>query len=262
MPKCVDHAKPGAATIKECFGEEVVELTPLGALEARVFELERIVKGNDRASAERTGIVAAMEQADEIQRAHLKQHANWVAQRARAEAFEEIADMLDNHKQHDMASTVRAVLSLKSQPAAQENDTMQWKPDPTFRGVPILPHQQREEIIKPAAQASAENAEHWRSDYQHTIANMTHDIASLRKERDELRAKLAKFQAMIQYPNGWQGIIDDNATLRAKLAEAEKALDDILHYWKQGEDHDGWCCIKGVLQSTGRLTPRKQEEGK
>lgn len=130
---------------------------------------------------------------------------DFVADRARDEALEEAAALpwCDVVERKSISSTLHM---MKSQPV-------------TFHGIEIPPHPQREEIIKPAAQASADGPVplvEWQK--------MEQEIATLRKERD---------------------------TLRAKLAAAEKALDEI-------QRSGPWNPAFGVgaaLQRTGRLQP-------
>jgi len=181
-----------------------------------------------------------------------------ICARSRDAALEEAARVCDGKDNYvylpeywnamkDMALEIR---SLKSQPAPAQPDPYYRYRDPItgaltdMRPQPAQPS--AEKALCSYEDASVEEklrrqislAEHWRSEVQ-----AFHDEnATLTKERDDLRAKIAKSESALEFVN------------RARLS-AEKALDEIAEHWTKDKfpfvEPAPW--IASILQRTGRL---------
>ena len=222
--------------------------------------IERVIE--ERSA--RTGIVGAMEQADEMQRAYNKD----ALRRARDEALEEAAAAAGEAngaacriralksqpatapvvgtcatcgvlrvkgEQHECKSAAREFLGIKLVPdSAQENDTMQWKQPAPAQPCISYKHPWGCEHSQPSAEkppvpgdGRVMSMSGWAYD------KMEAEIAALRRGRDDMDA--------------------ERRELMGKLAAAEKALDEIAtHVTHRGIAGFG---IGDILKRTGRLQP-------
>jgi hypothetical protein len=114
--------------------------------------------------------------------------------------------------------------------------------------------------VQPAAQASAEKPPMHDRDPDHEVCLVCGVPTGYVKAAEENHQR---------WIDGVKEINKERDSLRAKLAEAEKALDE-LERWLDDGAHEQrgnpWiadvAAAQEILRGTGRLTPRKQEESK